>query len=210
MVFDSASLVAAQSQDPNIDENETFRGSYFGAPGQFQCIEAVGANPGCGIARNADGDIMVIDAVAATMGIQGGGRWTFTPDPDAMITVPDQDWMAYGAWLTTPDDAAGDHRLGVFFNGMDPYTPASGDGSLDATLAAGLRGKATYSGGATGVYVDGDRFRPVHRPRDADGQLRREQRRGWHRCWRLLGLRAHRQLPGHRWRVLGADTEATA
>ena len=86
-------------------------------------------------------------------GTQSSGRWSFTPDPDAMITVPDQDWMAYGAWLTTPDALAGDHRIGVFFNGMDPWVAA--DGSLDATNADGLRGTATYSGGATGVYVDG-------------------------------------------------------
>ena len=152
MVFDSNSLVGAQSQDPNIDENETFRGSYFGAPGQFQCIEADNAVLGCGIARNADGVVMVVDGDAA-MGIQGGGRWTFTPDPGAMITVPDQDWMAYGAWLTTPDDAGGTHRLGVFFNGMDPWEPAAA--SLTATDPAGLRGSATYSGGATGIYVDG-------------------------------------------------------
>ena len=61
--------------------------------------------------------------------------------------------MAYGAWLTTPDNPAGDHRLGVFFNGMDPWTAATN--ALTATDAAGLRGSATYSGGATGIYVDG-------------------------------------------------------
>ena len=69
-----------------------------------------------------------------------------------MITVPDQDWMAYGAWLTTPDGASGTHRFGVFFNGMDTWVPAAD--ALNATVAAGLRGSATYSGGATGVYVD--------------------------------------------------------
>ena len=36
--------------------------------------------------------------------VDSTGSWSFTPDPGAMITVPDQDWMAYGAWLTTPDD----------------------------------------------------------------------------------------------------------
>ena len=156
MVFDSDSLVAAQSQDPNIDQNETFKGMYFGAPGEFQCIEADAANPGCGLARNADGDVMVIDTAAATDGIQGGGRWTFTPDEGAMILVPDQDWMAYGAWLTTPDNPSGGadaHRLGVFFNGMDAWTPATN--AVDATNDAGLHGSATYSGGATGIYVDG-------------------------------------------------------
>ena len=94
--------------------------------------------------------------------LQGGGRWSFTPDSGAMITVPDQDWMAYGAWVTTPDDAAGDHKLGVFFNGMDPYgrlLPAPST----ATNAIGLRGTATYRGGATGIYADGGRLGPVHR-----------------------------------------------
>ena len=149
MVFDSDSLVPAQSQDPNVNNGETFAGTYFGAPGQFRCL----ADTGCGIARNTDGDVMAIDGDAAVEGIQGGGRWSFTPDPGAMITVPDQDWMAYGAWVTTPDDDAGTHRLGVFFNGMDPWTPAAN--ALTATESAGLRGSATYSGGATGVYVDG-------------------------------------------------------
>ena len=91
------------------------------------------------------------DVVAST------GSWSFTPDPGAMITVPDQDWMAYGAWLTTPDNPDGGaeaHRLGVFFNGMDPYNPAQN--AFLATDAAGLRGEATYSGGATGIYVDGN------------------------------------------------------
>ena len=36
---------------------------------------------------------------------------------------------------------------------MDPWAPAAN--SLTADNAAGLRGSATYTGGATGVYVDG-------------------------------------------------------
>ena len=150
MVFDNESLVPAQSQDLNVNTSETFRGSYFGAPGQFQCLAADDAS--CALARNADGTVGVADTGAAD-GIQSTGRWSFTPDPGAIMMVPDQDWMAYGAWLTTPDDAPGEHRIGVFFNGMDPWAPATD--SLDATNAAGLRGSATYSGGATGIYVDG-------------------------------------------------------
>ena len=151
MSFDSMSLVPAQDQDLEVNTSETFTGSYFDAPGQFRCI--ADADENCGLVRNDDGTVGVADSVAATMGIQGAGRWSFTPDPGAMITVPDQDWMAYGAWLTTPDDTGGTHRLGVFFNGMDPWAPAAD--SLTADNAAGLRGSATYSGGATGVYVDG-------------------------------------------------------
>ncbi len=153
MVFDSDSLVGAQDQDLRVDATETFTGSYFGAPGQFRCLAATGES--CALARNDDGTIGVADT-GADSGIQSTGRWSFTPGDGAMITVPDQDWMAYGAWLTTPDNPAGGaeaHRLGVFFNGMDPWAPAAN--ALDATNAAGLRGSATYSGGAAGVYVDG-------------------------------------------------------
>ena len=158
MVFDSTSLVGAQDQDLTVDLNETFTGSYFGAPGQFQCIAAGEAN--CGLVRNDDGTVGVADngtGAATMMGIQGSGRWSFTPDPGAMITVPDQDWMAYGAWLTTPDDAPGEHRIGVFFNGMDPWAPATMTTLTpdEDVVGDALRGTATYSGGATGVYVDG-------------------------------------------------------
>ena len=154
MVFDDDSLVGAQDQDLNVNISETFTGSYFGAPGQFQCIAAATEN--CGLARNDDGTVGVADdgADAATMmGIQGSGRWSFTPDPGATILVPDQDWMAYGAWLTTPNAGGTTHRLGVFFNGLDTYVPA--DMAFAVGDPAGLRGSATYSGGATGIYVDG-------------------------------------------------------
>ena len=153
MVFDENSLVAAQSQDINVNVGETFTGSYFGAPGQFQCIAGGGDDSSCALVRNDDGTVGVHDTDADPDVVASTGSWSFTPDPGAMITVPDQDWMAYGAWLTTPDDAAGDHRLGVFFNGMDTYETATN--AFTADDAAGLRGSATYSGGATGVYVDG-------------------------------------------------------
>ena len=152
MVFASDSLVPAQSQDLNVNEGETFTGSYFGAPGQFQCIMGGPNEESCALARKDDGTVGVNNTGTAAMA-DSTGSWSFTPDPGAMITVPNQDWMAYGAWVTTPDDAGGTHRLGVFFNGMDPWAPATN--SLDATEPAGLRGSATYSGGATGVYVDG-------------------------------------------------------
>ena len=157
MVFDSGSLVPAQDQDLVVDAGETFTGTYFGAPGQFQCLGAIDNNS-CGLMRNDDGDVVVVDQPFQTDGTANGtgiqnGRWSFTPGDGAMITVPDQDWMAYGAWLTTPDDGTGDHRFGVFFNGFDPY--AFEADTLTANDAAGLRGSATYSGGATGIYVDG-------------------------------------------------------
>ena len=83
----------------------------------------------------------------------GDGNWQFTPAAGAMVRVPDQDWMAYGAWMTTPDNPTGMHRIGVLHNGFDPYTAAAGAFTAGET---GLNGSATYSGGAAGIYVDGD------------------------------------------------------
>lgn len=150
IVLDGGALVPAQDQDLNVNATETFAGTYFGAPGQYQCYDAAQ----CGIMRNADGTVGFADAGAAA-GFQAG-TWTFTPDSGAMIMVPDQDWMVFGAWLTTPDLATGTHRMGVFFNGMDTYTHADAQGNNLFTVGAtGLNGSATYSGGAAGVYRDG-------------------------------------------------------
>ena len=151
MVFDSGSLVPAQDQDLGIDRYETFTGSYFGARGEFQCSVAMA----CALVRNADGTVVLADTDATTAGIQNG-TWTFTPAPGATILVPDQDWMVYGAWMTTPDDAAnGTHGIGILFNGFDAYAGHGAANVFDATDTNGLHGTATYSGGAAGIYVDG-------------------------------------------------------
>ena len=156
MTFDATSLVPAQSQDRRIDSLETFEGEYFGAPGRFQCLGATNGHQ-CGLQRVQDSEgntwVEVFDQVPDAPGIQNG-RWSFTPDEDAKITVPDQDWMVYGAWLTTPDLRNGDHRLGVVYNGIDTYVPETN--SFTAKHPDGLRGSATYKGGATGIYVDGE------------------------------------------------------
>ena len=125
-----------------------YRGTYFDAPGTFACVSATGS---CVIERAMTGEtaFMVADVDPSTDGLQRAAQanWEFTPDPGAMVTVPDQDWMVFGAWLTTPDGGSGTHRLGVFHTGMDEYMYGAEGGTLT--------GSATYSGSATGVYVDG-------------------------------------------------------
>ena len=133
-----------------VEDNSEHRGTYFGAMGTFKCIEDT---RGCGIGRTKGGatpfGVALSDSGQTT-------RWLFKPAPDATIDVPDQDWLVYGAWLTTPDAMSGTHRVGVFFNGMDEYANAATTNVFEATNANGLRGSATYSGGAAGVYVDGE------------------------------------------------------
>ena len=121
-----------------LEENARAKGHYFGAPGVFECT----AMDGCTINRDDTGT-MPFAAVAGTTSNEG--QWTFTPDAGAMVTLPDQDWMAFGFWLTAPDDIVdGIHRLGVFSDGMDTYNYS----------AATLTGTATYTGAATGYYVN--------------------------------------------------------
>ena len=131
-----------------VQQHSQHRGTYFGAMGTFKCID----DAGCGIMREEGGATPFGVALASSGNTTD---WVFKPDADATIDVPDQDWLVYGAWLTTPDVMAGTHRAGVFFNGMDAYAADSTTGVFSATNANGLHGSAKYSGGAAGVYVDG-------------------------------------------------------
>jgi hypothetical protein len=79
------------------------------------------------------------------------GVWSFEPDEKATVMLPDQDWLAFGFWLTAPDDIDdGAHRVGVFYDGMDPY---GYEGATD-TSGNSLIGTASYSGSAAGYYVN--------------------------------------------------------
>lgn len=132
---------------------EQVRGTYFGAMGTFTCADQTN---GCTIRRATAGDtdFTVPDLNGEDAG-HGAGTWTFEPDAGETVSLPDQDWLAFGFWLTAPDDAAnGLHRLGVFYDGMDPY----GYEAATNTLAAGqqLNGSAKYEGSAVGYYVNGD------------------------------------------------------
>ena len=147
-----AALVADETQEK--DNGERVRGTFFGAPGLFTCTEET---DGCIIRRATvgDTDFTVPDLNGPAEGYGMVGSWNFKPDPTAMVMLPDQDWLAFGFWLTAPDDTPnGLHRLGVFYDGMDTYDYA------DATDLTGpgvnnLKGSATYAGAAAGYYVDG-------------------------------------------------------
>ena len=120
-----------------------YRGTYFGAPGSFACI----GTTNCVLERSMTGsaNFGVPDTDMTAGGLQSQGTWEFTPDPGAMVMVPDQDWMVFGSWVTAPDDPGGTHRFGGFYDGMDAYNYG------DATTA-GLKGSAKYAGVASGFY----------------------------------------------------------
>ena len=112
-------------------------GQFLGVSGTYTCGET-----DCALSRESGTDNFNL----------GAGNWRFTPAAGATVRVPDQDWMAYGAWMTTPDNPVGPHRIGTFFNGFDVYAAGENFTAGDD----GLNGSAKYNGGATGIYVDGD------------------------------------------------------
>ena len=119
-------------------EDGAFRavtGQYLGVRGTYTC-----GTVDCALSRKMGTDNFTL----------GAGNWQFTPAEGAMVMVPDQDWMVFGLWLTAPNDPSGSHRIGQFFDGMNPYDTAPD--TADTAFPVALTGKANYKGGAFGLY----------------------------------------------------------
>ena len=114
------------------DVNERrFMGTYNGAAGTYVCT----GTSACTAMTNDKG---VVSAM--------GGTWTFTPDAGATSDVADADYLHYGFWLKKTTDADGV----LTYNEVETFANSSIAASDDVSAVTGT---ATYSGGATGVYV---------------------------------------------------------
>ena len=126
-------IAVSSASDASFQKVE---GRYLGMTGTYTCSGS-GADA-CQLSRARGSDNFTLGA---------GDAWQFTPAAGQKVSVPDQDWIVFGAWATTPDDAEnGKHRIGVFHDGMNLYR----------TVANALTGTATYNGGAAGFYVEGN------------------------------------------------------
>ena len=120
------------------DEARELAGAYDGAAGTYRCNGAAE----CTVEIGASGGIT---------GMSTG--WIFTPDLGATVDVRDDDYLHYGFWLkkTTDDEGA------VTYNEVETFAgssvPVSGN-------LAEVKGRATYEGGAAGVYVIKTRYDP--------------------------------------------------
>ena len=115
----------------DMDEAFETAGTYNGADGTYRC----NGTSECTVTLNAMGMITAMS-----------DGWIFTPDMGATSDQPDYDYLRYGFWLqrTTDKDGVLEYDEVETFAGS----------SLDATgSVADVTGSATYSGGATGVYV---------------------------------------------------------
>ena len=124
-----------------FDEDDEFTGMFDGAPGTFTCAAA-----DCTLSTDGDGKLASV-----------AGIWYFTPDEGAKVPVADDDYLHFGWWLNSPDEANDDgeyeYMLDTFYGGST--APFTGD------EVAVVEGKAKYSGAAAGLYAtrtfeDGD------------------------------------------------------
>ena len=120
------------------DEARELAGAYDGAVGTYRCNGAVE----CTVEIGANGRITEMSA-----------GWIFTPDPGATVDMRDDDYLHYGFWLKKTTDNEG----AVTYNEVETFAGSSVPVSVDL---AEVRGRATYEGGAAGVYIIKTRYDP--------------------------------------------------
>ena len=113
--------------------------TFLGASGRLACAAA------CTIVTNDDGTFSFSSEATFSPSLPASGELN-----DIILTIttvtPDTDYVQFGYWLTTTGSGNNMRHM------IDTYAEAIGYGALDAS-PADLRGSATYSGGAAGVYV---------------------------------------------------------
>lgn len=134
-----------------IEADKEVSATFYGVPGKLKCT-APGA--ACRTSKQGEGTFIFDQS------------YTFTPDPsadpadpanpldDVFITVTpeiDSDHLAFGYWITeteTGSQSMPQYNIHTF---AEDYTRDSYGNPT--TFASALRGSASYSGGAVGVYV---------------------------------------------------------
>ena len=108
-------------------------GTFNGAMGTYKCA----ADTACSVTVNTMG---VVSAVSDP------NDWVFIPSDGVKIDVADADYMHYGFWLmrTTDEDGV------LTYNEVETFAGSTVAASGSVT---DVTGRATYEGGATGVYV---------------------------------------------------------
>jgi hypothetical protein len=130
-------LTAARPTETAADLGPSYRGTYDGAAGTYDCTTGTG----CTFTRTEQDD------GSFTAVLTAGNTWNFTPDDGVQATVEDTDYLVFGAWLTEAVDTSTSRNVVAFANGADAFT----------TVESAPVGKATYSGPATGYYAKRNR-----------------------------------------------------
>ena len=143
LVMADAFLHSGQQTHP-LETNRVYisvRGTYDGAPGEFQCTPTDPAT--CSSTNDGKGSPSLL----------AGGVWTFKPDPGATVSQPDANYLYFGWWVHKDSD--GDPLAASAFMGRSSVAD-SGDSSDGLDLAPdldSLTGSATYTGAAVGKFA---------------------------------------------------------
>ena len=146
--FDFPGFVStpAKGEETSKEFPATFRanGSYRGVPGTFTCTS-------CELTRavSADGSTDTVTSTAA-MTFTPTRSPTTQPLDDLIVEYTDRtadtDYLRFGYWMTTTETGGKTRHM------IETFVDATGYGNLAGDVAT-LRGKATYSGAAAGIYV---------------------------------------------------------
>ena len=105
----------------------TFEGTFGGAMGDFSCEGST-----CKVTLDDKGTVTGIE-----------GTWNFDADVDAMVHIPDTEYLHFGWWVKAPDAADGKYTFQTF----------AGASTEATNVTEAMTGTATYAGAAAGVYV---------------------------------------------------------
>ena len=122
----------------DVDESRDaaeIMGTFNDSPGVYRCVAT--GDAACTATVNTMG---VVSAVS------NDNDWAFFPAADATTDQPDYDYLHYGFWLKRTTNSDGE----VTYNEVETFA----DSSVPQSTGLGtVTGRATYSGGAVGVYV---------------------------------------------------------
>ena len=113
------------------DEGLSFTGTFAGGTGAYSCTGAK-----CSVTLDDRG-------MATAM----GGDWTFAPDSEATVEVPDYAHLQFGWWLNA-------HEGGSY--GFQTFAGSTGHAEGSGAVSAAMTGTATYRGAAAGVFATVD------------------------------------------------------
>lgn len=123
--------VEATPEDETMAAAEVM-GTFNGAMGTYKCV----ATANCTV---------TVDTKGVVSGVSTDNDWVFIPAMDAMSDQTDYDYLSYGFWLKRTADADGV----VTYDEVETFAMAHSLTESSGTIP----GSASYSGGATGVYV---------------------------------------------------------
>ena len=127
----------AVADDTSTPEDESkaaaeITGTYEGARGTFKCNAAAECT-------------VTVDSKGTVSAVSTDNDWIFIPADGATVDVADTDYLHYGFWLQKTADADGV----VTYDQVETFAGVAGLSDSSGTIT----GSASYSGGATGVYV---------------------------------------------------------